>query len=220
MKIAVVAVLAVASIPSAARVSGEVIAYSADFSFPMALGGPVVALPMFEDGGGARTLVRVATRVDASISARITVENNSAEPATFTLSLDGSVAAAFPALLTRAAVMSSYDPVLLGASDGVAGSGPDFIDFDFVIGSGFGALDSTDPETLGAYVGAGDLPVGTSGSGGFFLSGIPERTFRVRRLGAVGTATVSYEYVPGPGGAVAFGAVAACGLIRRRDRMS
>jgi|GEM_PF-2256488 len=223
------AVLAAAAVAIAAGTSqGAIEQYSTNFSFDPAIIGPgfadvTVQLPKFNTMGGTRTLQFIELLLDATVSANVTAENDSASAVTsITLNLIGSVEAVAPNALTAFASMNqnvASPPGSLAPSDGVPGSGPDFYDFGFVSGNGSGNGVLFLPPTFAPYLYAGGpvqfFDVDIFADAAYQLGGVGNSTINVSDLLASGIVTVRYTYIPAPG-AVALIALGGLAAARRR----
>ena len=186
--------------------------YNTGFSFPLSPGNQVVNLPQWDPAAfPGQTLVSVKLDLQADIGANVTAENDSAISGNMGVNLTGIVSANSAGLSANALVLQGAGPFAVTATDGVPGSGPDFVDFGFVQGS------DSDSDTIFAalapYIGNGLFAASLAGNGAFSASGVTDSTVKVSNFAASGLVIVTYEFVPVPEPAsVVLGAIGACGL--------
>ncbi len=198
------------------------ISYNNGFGFALSPGSQVVSLPQWDPSAfPGQTLASVELKVDATVGADVTAENDSVIGGNMGVDLTGLVGATSSGLSATAAVLQSAGPVAVSASDGNPGSGPDFVDFGSISGS------DSDSDTiiagLAPYIGAGNFNANVNGNGGFSVSGVSDSTIQVSNFATSGLVTVTYNFVPVPEPAsVVLGTLGACGLAlvggRRRRK--
>lgn len=207
------AVLGVAGAASATTIETQTL----NFGFPLSPGNETLTFNQFDDLGGSRTLTRVELILDATVTGDATAENDSSLPApNFTLDLTGLIDATFSTLSATAGINNQFAQAL-DASDngGVAnGSGPDFHDFGNVGGSD--ADDDNEFSSFASYIGTGTIDADVNGSAGFSFSGTTDATLGIDNLGATGTVTINYYWVPAPGAAALLGLGGLAAARRRR----
>jgi hypothetical protein len=217
------AVLLLISLAASSAAHAASVSYNAPYGFPLSPGNQAVNLPQWDPAlFPGQVLVSVQLTLDATIGANVTAENDSAIAGNMGVNLTGLAQATSGSLSATAAILQSAGPVAVAASDGNAGSGPDFNDFGMISGN------DSDSDTifagLGAYIGNGNFATNVTGNGGFAVSGVSDSTIQVSSFAANGLVTVTYEYaaVPEPSSVVlgVFGAfgLALAGWRRRRTR--
>ena len=218
--------LALSSLLGSAASAGIVVENVA-FAFPLSPGSQPLSIPKFDTLGGTRTLTQVDLKISGSVEANVTAENDSVISGNMGVDLTGLLKASIPGpLSTTAIILQSAGPVAVSGTDGVPGSGPDFVDFGLVSGS-----DSSSTSTnsgLAAYIGPGFLAGTASGSGGFSVNGVTSSTIKLSGFQALGDVTVTYTYtdtpgvVPEPASVVIWSvlglSVVGAGWVRRRVR--
>jgi hypothetical protein len=197
--LAVVATVAWFSSASADRAFGGIVVESVPFAFPLSPGSQPLSIPKFDTLGGTRTLTQVDLKIAGSIEANVTAENDSTIPGNMGVDLIGLLKASIPGpLSTTAGILQSAGPVGVAATDGVPGSGPDFVDFGLL--SGAGANSTSTNSGLAAYIGPGFLAGTASGNGAFAVTGVTDSTSKITNFQALGNVEVIYTYTDTPGG--------------------
>ena len=207
--------------------SAGIVVETVSFAFPLSPGSQPLSIPKFDTLGGTRTLTQVDLQILGSISAQVTAENDSAIPGNMGVDLIGLLKASIPGpLSTTAGILQSAGPVSVTGTDGVSGSGPDFIDFGLV--SGAGSNSTFTNAGLAAYIGPGFLAGTASGNGGFSVSGVTSSTIKLSGFQALGDVSVTYTYtdnqgvVPEPASVVIWSvlglSVVGASWVRRRVR--
>lgn len=199
-----------------------VVTETSAFSFPLSPGSQNLSIPKFDTLGGTRTLTSVQLKVDATVQANITAENDSAVSGNMGVDLTGLVKASTVGPLSASAfILGSAGPVAVSASDGNPDTGPDFVDFGLL--SGNDANSATTLVGLAAYIGPGFLSVLVNGNGGFSATGVTDSTIHVTDFEAFGNVDVVYTYdetgvVPEPASIVVWSLLGLGGvfLVRRR----
>lgn len=202
------ATLAVALAFVASTASAATISDSGNFSFPLSPNSANVTLDLFNPALGVLTAVEIA--IDGTVQANVTAENDSAIGGNMSVNLVGILSATGPGLSASANIVQGAGPVFVAATDGNAGSGPDFNDFGLVSGT-----DSDDDLTLtvAPYIGPGTFNATVNGNGGFAVSGVTDSTLQVSAFEGFGTVTVTYTYNPVPEpSTMMLGAMALVGL--------
>jgi hypothetical protein len=210
--VAIASVLAVAAGASANILQSE----SGGFGFMLSPGQQIVNFNGFDTQGGTRVLKYVEIEVFGTIGANVTAENDSnIAISDFGVNLTGLVDVDGPGGLDASlGIVQSAGPQSVGATDGVAGSGPDFHDFGPVFGN------DTDTAIVIAGLAAYTVPfsVTVDGSGGFATTGTSDSTLRISNFQTEGSIEVRYYYdiIPTPGTAGLIGLAGLAGLRRRR----
>ncbi|MGD9648876.1 MAG: choice-of-anchor E domain-containing protein, partial [Pirellulales bacterium] len=215
------------SATSAERAFGGIVVETVNFSFPLSPGSQPLSIPMFDTLGGTRTLTQVDLKIFGDIEAMVTAENDSSIAGSMGVDLIGLLKATIPGpLSTSAAILQSAGPVSVAATDGTPGSGPDFVDFGLITGSGSNSTSTT--TGLAAYIGPGFLAGTASGNGGFAVTGVTDSTSKITDFQASGTVEVTYTYtdnsgvVPEPSSVIIWSvlglSVVGAGWVRRRIR--
>jgi hypothetical protein len=161
-KLAAAALLCSASLAGAASET-----HSVPYSYSLATSGDVptvLMLPGFDTQNGKRTLTRVDIRVQADVSATLSIENMTSAPlSNWTLEGQHVVLAAMeregskepgPFAFAGGLNIPSFTSPL-GASDGVAGSGPDF--FSVSDSTTIDSLLEMDSSYLSFFKGGGEI---------------------------------------------------------------
>ena len=212
--IGAVAVLTSASVAMAGGDSEEM--QSFDFSFPLSPGSVQMEFDQFDDMGGTRILKEVRLSIDATLIADATAENDSELAAPlFELQYNGSMQYELLSL-SGADLNNASMGAALAATDGVAGSGPDFNDFGTVM---LGLADNDSTTTgLAGFIGNGMIFGDLDALGGFSFSGTTDASLGFDNFGLSGKATLVYVYnvVPAPGAAALFGLAGLSAARRRR----
>ncbi len=212
--------IAVALSLNSSAVFGGTISNSGSFSFPLSPNTAIVSLDLFNPLLG--TLNSVQLIIDGTVEAAITGENDSAIGGNMSINLTGILGVTAPGLSANAGIFTSAGPVAVAATDGTAGSGPDFNDFGLLSGTGNANATIVSAVDVAAFNGPGTFNANVSGNGGFNISGVTASTLQISSFEGFGTVTVVYNYtatvVPEPSSALALGAVAVVGLVRRRNR--
>lgn len=207
--------------------SAGIVVESVNFAFPLSPGSQPLSIPKFDTLGGTRTLTQVDLKIAGSVEANVTAENDSVIAGNMGVDLIGLIKAAIPGPLSAsAAILQSAGPVAVSGTDGVPGSGPDFVDFGLI--SGAGANSTSTNSGLAAYIGPGFLAGTASGNGGFAITGVTDSTSKITNFQALGTVEVTYTYtdnagvVPEPASVVIWSglglAVVGSRWVRRRYR--
>jgi hypothetical protein len=179
-------------------VSAGIVVESVNFSFPLSPGSQPLSIPKFDTLGGTRTLTQVDLKVSGNVEANVTAENDSAISGNMGVDLIGLLKASIPGpLSTTASILQSAGPVAVSGTDGVPGSGPDFVDFGLV--SGAGSNSTLTNSGLAAYIGPGFLAGTASGNGGFSITGVTDSTSKITNFQAVGIVNVTYTYTDNAG---------------------
>jgi len=201
MKLTCVAFSALALAGAAATASAGIITESAPFAFPVSPGSATVFLPQFDTLGGTRDLVRVTLEVQGQVSGRVTIENDSTISGVFRVRFDGLVQASAMSLNPSAVLTMVTPDVVLSPSDGVNGTGPDFVDFGTLFADAASSMTTLDPIAMAPFLGTGSVGVFSQGTASYSVQGTTDSVVRVRDLHVSGTAVVTYEFVPTPGSA-------------------
>ncbi|MBX9791497.1 MAG: PEP-CTERM sorting domain-containing protein [Pirellulales bacterium] len=189
------AFLVLASVGSAA-IAGTV-SYNANFAFPLSPGSQGLSLPQWDPAlYPGQVLSKVELKIGGNISATVDAENDSAISGNMGVDLLGLLKASAPSLAASAGILQSAGPVAVGPSDGNPGSGPDFVNFGKVSGSG--SASNSLVAGLAPYIGNGNIAATVNGNGGFSVTGVSDSTIHVSAFGADGTVTVTYTYNPVP----------------------
>ena len=180
------------SVATAASVS-----YNANFAFPLSPGSQILSLPQWDPAlFPGQVLSKVELKISGSVAATVDAENDSKIGGNMGVDLLGVLKATAPSLATSAGILQSAGPVAVSATDGFAGSGPDFVNFGIVSGSGSNSNSLI--AGLGPYIGAGNISATVNGNGGFSVTGVSDSTIHVSNFGADGTVYVTYTYNPVP----------------------
>ncbi|MCA9311303.1 MAG: choice-of-anchor E domain-containing protein, partial [Phycisphaerales bacterium] len=135
-----------------------------------------ISIPQFDDQAGTRQLVGVTLLLEFEAGSLVTAENDAAAPApNFTLNLAGTVHVAFGDFdRTDGLYKSMVESV--GATDGIANSGPDFMDYGNVLRR----VTTTTEQTTGlsAYSGTGTLGALINAEAAFSYTGTSDATIR------------------------------------------
>ena len=212
---------------SADQAFGGIVVESVPFAFPLSPGSQPLSIAKFDTLGGTRTLTQVDLKIIGSIEAHVTAENDSAIGGNMSVDLIGLLKASIPGpLSTSAGILQSAGPVAVAASDGIPGSGPDFVDFGLL--SGAGSNSASTNSGLAAYIGPGFLAGSASGNGGFSINGVTDSTSKITNFQALGTVEVIYTYtdnggvVPEPASVIVWSllglSLAGAGWVRGRLR--
>lgn len=207
--------------------SAGIVVESVNFAFPLSPGSQPLSIPKFDTLGGTRTLTQVDLKISGSVEANVTAENDSVISGNMGVDLIGLLKASIPGpLSTSAGILQSAGPVAVSGTDGVPGSGPDFVDFGLI--SGAGANSTSTNSGLAAYIGPGFLAGTASGNGGFAITGVTDSTSKITNFQAVGIVDVTYTYtdnagvVPEPASVVIWSvlglSLVGAGWVRRRIR--
>lgn len=207
--------------------SAGIVVESVNFAFPLSPGSQPLSIPKFDTLGGTRTLTQVDLKVSGSVEANVTAENDSVIAGNMGVDLIGLIKASIPGpLSTTAGILQSAGPVAVLGTDGVPGSGADFVDFGLV--SGAGSNSASTNSGLAAYIGPGFLAGTVSGNGGFSITGVTDSTSKITNFQAIGIVDVTYTYtdnagvVPEPASVVIWSvlglSLVGAGWIRRRYR--
>ncbi len=186
------------------EVGGEVSAFQQSVSFPQ-----------FNDLSGTRLLTGVEFHYELETSAKVTAENDAPFGApNFAVVLNGAVQFDFVDLVGQGAI-DGMEARPVSTSDGVPGSGPDFLGLGSFIRTTTGSMTKT--SDLSSYVGSGSVDADVVGSADFFTMGTSQSTINVQEFAIAGSVTIKYTYenIPTPGAAALFG-LAGLGVIRRR----
>ncbi|MBX3391930.1 MAG: choice-of-anchor E domain-containing protein [Phycisphaeraceae bacterium] len=186
-----------------------------NWAFPLSPNNAVLTFNKFDDNGGLKVLTKVEMSFNATMGALVTAENDSTLPApNFAVNLSGFVTVGF-ASLSGFTGLAQGAMAGVAASDGIAGSGPDFHDFGYLADSSSGFDDTT--SGLLSYYGPGTINANVFGTGGFSVSGTTDSTLKLTDFAADGDVTIKYYWEPIPTPASL--ALAAVGMIaagRRR----
>jgi hypothetical protein len=199
MKVAVAIlglIVSVAAVPTASATISD--SDTQNFSFPLSPGDETLSFAQFDDHGGLCDLEKVILELFAEETADITGENDSAIAGQMTVVLTAFVTGSGGGLTATALISQSAGPASVAASDGVPDSGPDFHDFGTLVGTGSDSQSLT--SGLAPFIGAGTIDIVIHGEGGFVISGVTDSTLKVSDFGALGHATLTYEYscIPEP----------------------
>jgi hypothetical protein len=173
------------------------VTHSANFSFPLSPGSQVLSLSQWDPAlYPGQELSKVELKIAGDIAATVDAENDSAIGGNMGVDLIGLLKASAPSLSASAGVLQSAGPVPVSATDGVPGSGTDFVNFGTVNGSGSNSNSLI--AGLGPYIGIGNISATVNGNGGFSVSGVSDSTIHVSAFGASGIVSVTYTYNPVP----------------------
>lgn len=173
------------------------VTHNANFAFPLSPGNQVLSLPQWDPAlYPGQVLAKVELKIAGDIEATVDAENDSKIGGNMGVDLLGLLKATAPSLATSAGILQSAGPVAVSATDGSAGSGPDFVNFGTVSGSGSNSNSLI--AGLGPYIGAGNISATVNGNGGFSVTGVSDSTIHVSAFGADGTVSVTYTYNPVP----------------------
>ena len=174
-----------------------------------------INFPQFDTLGGTRQLTGVELFYEIETSARVSGENDAPFGApNFAIVLNGFIQVDFGDLNGQDDILGMAETPV-SASDGVPGSGTDFMDFGAFIRTTRGAIaKSTD---LSAYVGAGTVEASIFSEAAFHAMGTSDATIYSDNFSLSGTVGITYtwENVPAPGAVAAFGLLG-LGAARRR----
>ncbi len=187
-----------------------VYSFSDTFSFPLSPGADTLNLSLYDPSlHPGEALDHVEITIDGTVAADVTAENDSSIGGNMGVNLTGLLSASSTGLSATAGIVTSAGPVAVAATDGTAGSGPDFHDFGTLSDSG---SDSDSTTSVGPYIGIGTFVLSVSGSGGFAVSGVTDSTLHINNFGASGTGTVTYYTVAVPEpSTIALALFGACG---------
>ncbi len=161
---------------------------------------PQLSLDYFDTMGGTRTLTGVSIELDAVASLDINAENLSASPVTGWF-LDSAILPRFEILDAKKSsfgIGASPYPLLsadFAASDGVEGSGPDFVQFETNSTNLHGDIDFN-PIDFALFEGIGSVDALLNLPLSFAIPPLPIGFAATRH--EVGSLVVTYEYVPEP----------------------
>ena len=173
------------------------VTHNANFSFPLSPGNQVLSLPQWDPAlYPGQVLAKVELKIVGDIEATVVAENDSAIGGNMGVDLIGLLKASAPSLATSAGILQSAGPVAVGPTDGNPGSGPDYVNFGNVSGSGNASNSLI--VGLGPYIGAGNISATVNGNGGFSVNGVSDSTIQVSAFGADGVVSVTYTYNPVP----------------------
>ncbi|HRZ36408.1 MAG TPA: choice-of-anchor E domain-containing protein [Candidatus Paceibacterota bacterium] len=207
----ILAGVAVAAIPFVGNAASR--SFSEPFDPTTVPFGPLtVSLTQFNPGWG--TLSGVTLGIEATLQANISAENNTAKPVNATAWIVGDVGALGPSGLAPVISFGSIvaGPVPLAASNGTAGSGPDFTTFGSPLqATGSNSASTVNPLDFTPFVGGSTFDVNYAGDGGWAVFGVSDATVNVSDFKGWGTVTVTYDYmVPEPS---QFAVIAGLGLV-------
>lgn len=186
----------VCCLASSVALAGTV-THNANFSFALSPGLQGLSLPQWDPAlYPGQVLTKVELKIAGDVNATVDAENDSAVGGNMGVDLVGLLKASAPSLSTSASILQSAGPVAVSATDGIAGSGPDFVNFGTVTGSG--SASNSLLAGLGAYIGAGSISATVNGNGGFSVTGVSDSTIHVSNFGADGVVSVTYTYNPVP----------------------
>lgn len=225
-----------ASLFAASSALAAVETHSVDYSYSLATNGdnvPRLAFPGFDDHGGTRVLTNVGVRVQATISASVSIENmTTADLGGWTLEADHTVLAAFervkPEVFGPFAFLGglAMEPLgsVLDPNDGTANAGADYLTASDSVA--IDSISDVDPSEQSFFLGGGEVIAMVGPFAEFQLDGASQwnefdggdAVINFTELAQTGTFSLIYTYTAVPEPTTLFVLAGVVTIAARRKR--